>query len=178
MGAESGMNSSVRDDRVALSDGAKALWGKTNRIDDSEWLPLYVHMVDSAAMASKIWDTWVPQGTKAVIVEDLGNDEVLARKLMIFMAGIHDIGKATPVFQAKPITFGPEAGSFAWKAERVGLPMIAGLRDTNHPTHPIAGEIILEGYLLRVRGWGEKSCTSVCLRGWRASWHPARQKQN
>lgn len=45
-------------------------------------------------------------------------------------------------------------------------------------THPIAGEIILEGYLLRVRGWGEKSCTSVCLRGWRASWHPARQKQN
>lgn len=85
MGAESGMNSSVRDDRVALSDGAKALWGKTNRIDDSEWLPLYVHMVDSAAMASKIWDTWVPQGTKAVIVGDLGNDEVLARKLMIFI---------------------------------------------------------------------------------------------
>lgn len=176
MGAESGMNSSVRDDRVALSDGAKALWGKTNRIDDSEWLPLYVHMVDSAAMASKIWDTWVPQGTKAVIVGDLGNDEVLARKLMIFMAGIHDIGKATPVFQAKSITFGPEAGSFAWKAERAGLPMIAGLRGTNHPTHPIAGEIILEGYLLRVRGWGEKSCTSVCLRGWRASWHPTRQK--
>ena len=60
-------------------------------------------MVDSAAMASKIWDTWVPQGTKAVIVEDLGNDEVLARKLMIFMAGIHDIGKATPVFQANPL---------------------------------------------------------------------------
>lgn len=136
MGAESGMNSSVRDDRVALSDGAKALWGKTNRIDDSEWLPLYVHMVDSAAMASKIWDTWVPQGTKAVIVGDLGNDEVLARKLMIFMAGIHDIGKATPVFQAKSITFGPEAGSFAWKAERAGLPMIAGLRGTNHPHIP------------------------------------------
>lgn len=166
MGAESGMNSSVRDDRVALSDGAKALWGKTNRIDDSEWLPLYVHMVDSAAMASKIWDTWVPQGTKAVIVGDLGNDEVLARKLMIFMAGIHDIGKATPVFQAKPITFGPEAGSFAWKAERAGLPMIAGLRGTNHPTHPIAGEIILEGYLLQVRGWERKAARQyACVVG-------------
>lgn len=166
MGAESGMNSSVRDDRVALSDGAKALWGKTNRIDDSEWLPLYVHMVDSAAMASKIWDTWVPQGTKAVIVGDLGNDEVLARKLMIFMAGIHDIGKATPVFQAKSITFGPEAGSFAWKAERAGLPMIAGLRGTNHPTHPIAGEIILEGYLLRVRGWERKAARQyACVVG-------------
>lgn len=33
-------------------------------------------------------------------------------------------------------------------------------------THPIAGEIILEGYLLRVRGWGEKSCTQyACVVG-------------
>lgn len=49
-------------------------WGKTNRVDDSEWLPLYVHMADSAAMSAKIWDTWVPQGTKAVIARDLGDD--------------------------------------------------------------------------------------------------------
>ncbi|MFR6606687.1 MAG: HD domain-containing protein [Bifidobacterium sp.] len=40
------------------------------------------------------------------------------------------------------------------------------MRDTDHPTHPIAGEIILEGYLLRVRGWGEKSCTQyACVVG-------------
>lgn len=28
-------------------------------------------------------------------------------------------------------------------------------------THPIAGEIILEGYLLRVRGWGRKAARSM-----------------
>ena len=88
-----------------------------------------------------------------MIVRDLGDDENLAKKLMIFLAGVHDIGKATPVFQAKPIAFGPSVESFAWKAEQAGLPMIAGLRDTNHPTHPIAGEVILEGYFVRVHNF-------------------------
>ena len=111
------------NDGLKLSTQAKAIWGKTNRADDTEWLPLYVHMVDSAAMATKIWDTWVPQGTKDVIIRDLSGDEKLAKKLAVFLAGVHDIGKATPVFQSKPITFGAEAESFAWKAERAGLPM-------------------------------------------------------
>lgn len=134
------------DGEIELSDRAKSLWGKTNRVDDTEWLPLYVHMADSAAMAVRIWDTWVPYGTKSIISRDLGNDDDLARKLMIFLAGVHDIGKATPVFQAKPISFGPDAESLAWKPEQAGLPMIAGLRDTSHPTHPIAGQVILERY--------------------------------
>lgn len=99
------------DGEIELSDRAKSLWGKTNRVDDTEWLPLYVHMADSAAMAARIWDTWVPYGTKSIISRDLGNDDDLARKLMIFLAGVHDIGKATPVFQAKPISFGPDAES-------------------------------------------------------------------
>lgn len=153
-------------DGLGLSDRTRSIWGKTNRVDDSEWLPLYVHMADSAAVATKIWDTWVPQGTKDVIARDLGGDEKLARKLAVFLAGVHDIGKATPVFQAKPITFGAEAESFAWKAEKAGLPMIAGLRDCNHPTHPIAGEAILEGYLMRVHGWDRKTARQyACVVG-------------
>ena len=151
---------------LGLSDRARAIWGKTNRVDDSEWLPLYVHMADSAAMATRIWSIWVPQGTKEVIVRDLAGEEELAKKLAVFLAGVHDIGKATPVFQAKPIAFGAEAESFAWKAEKAGLPMVAGLRDYNHPTHPIAGETILEGYLMRVHGWDRKTARQyACVVG-------------
>ena len=151
---------------LGLSDQARAIWGKTNRVDDSEWLPLYVHMADSAAMATRIWSTWVPQGTKDVISRDFAGDEGLAKKLAVFLAGVHDIGKATPVFQAKPIAFGTEAESFVWKAEEAGLPMIAGLRDYNHPTHPIAGETILEGYLMRVHGWDRKTARQyACVVG-------------
>lgn len=43
------------DGEIELSDRAKSLWGKTNRVDDTEWLPLYVHMADSATMAVRIW---------------------------------------------------------------------------------------------------------------------------
>ena len=40
------------------------------------------------------------------------------------------------------------------------------MRDTDHPTHPIAGEIILEGYLLRVRGWERKAARQyACVVG-------------
>lgn len=164
-------------DGLGLSDRARSIWGKTNRVDDSEWLPLYVHMADSAAVATKIWDTWVPQGTKDVIARDLGGDEKLARKLAVFLAGVHDIGKATPVFQAKPITFGAEAESFAWKAEKAGLPMIAGLRDCNHPTHPIAGEAILEGYLMRVHGWDRKTARQyACVVGGHHGTPPGKSK--
>lgn len=154
------------DGEIELSDRAKSLWGKTNRVDDTEWLPLYVHMADSAAMAARIWDTWVPYGTKSIISRDLGNDDDLARKLMIFLAGVHDIGKATPVFQAKPISFGPDAESLVWKPEQAGLPMIAGLRDTSHPTHPIAGQVILERYFSLVHKWGgRESRQYACVVG-------------
>lgn len=153
-------------DELGLSDRAKSIWGKTNRVDDSEWLPLYVHMADSAAMSAKIWDTWVPRGTKAVIARDLGDDYDLARKLMIFLAGVHDVGKATPVFQAKPISFGPDAESLAWKPEQVGLPMVAGLRDTSRPTHPIAGQVILERYFSLIHEWGgRESRQYACVVG-------------
>ena len=43
--------------------------------------------------------------------------------------------------------------------------MIAGLRGTNHPTHPIAGEIILEGYRPASPRLGEKSC-NVSMPAW------------
>ncbi|MFX9165697.1 HD domain-containing protein, partial [Acinetobacter baumannii] len=39
------------DDGLALSAQARALWGKTDRDVGEEWLPLYVHMSDSALVA-------------------------------------------------------------------------------------------------------------------------------
>lgn len=159
----------MRDTGVGLSERARSLWGKTNREDDSTWLPLYVHMADSAAMAEKLWDCWLPRGTREIVARDLGDDEELARKIYVFLAGIHDIGKATPVFQAKPIRGafgGEETSSLAWKAEKAGLPMIGGLIDTSKPTHPIAGEVILERYLRQECGWNRKAAQSyACVVG-------------
>ncbi len=96
---------------------------------------------------------------------------------MIFLAGVHDIGKATPVFQAKPISFGPDAESLAWKPEQAGLRMIVGLRDTSHPTHPIAGQVILERYFSLVHKWGgRESRQYACVVGGHHGTSPDKSK--
>ena len=46
--------------------------------------------------------------------------------------------------------------------------MIAGLRDTSHPTHPIAGQVILERYFSLVHKWGGRESRSIRLRLWEA----------
>lgn len=110
-------------DELPLSAQARSLWGKTDRDAGEQWLPLYVHMSDSALVAKQIWDEWLPEGTRKIIADEFDGDAVLARKTTMFLAGIHDLGKATPVFQSKPITYAPNAadGSMAWIPEKAGL---------------------------------------------------------
>ncbi|PLS27287.1 CRISPR-associated endonuclease Cas3'' [Bifidobacterium parmae] len=149
------MTMMMDDGELSLSDGARLLWGKTDRLDGSRWLPLYVHMADSIGMAERLWDHWIPDGTKAVLSRDLA-DESLARRVYLMLAGAHDIGKGTPVFQSKPIRFDLSAdgspASLAWLPERAGLP-IRDFSNPTHPSHPIAGQIILERHLATAYKW-------------------------
>ncbi|PST47175.1 CRISPR-associated endonuclease Cas3'' [Bifidobacterium callitrichos] len=120
-------------------------------------------MADSLAVAGRIWDHWIPEGTKDIIRHDCGG-EGLARKAYAFLAGIHDIGKATPIFQSKPIRFDPNAdpadNTLAWLPERVGLPVRTDFRGHNDPTHPVAGQVILERHLMERYGWRRKTARS------------------
>ncbi|PWG60243.1 CRISPR-associated endonuclease Cas3'' [Bifidobacterium catulorum] len=144
------------NDMVELSRGARALWGKTDRLDGQRWLPLYVHMADSMAMAERLWDHWLPDGTRALIARNLG-DETLARRVYLVLAGAHDIGKATPVFQSKPIRFDVAARtgqvSMAWMPEHAGLRIRHDFGNSGKPTHTVAGQVILERYLIERYGW-------------------------
>ncbi|MBT1180081.1 CRISPR-associated endonuclease Cas3'' [Bifidobacterium vespertilionis] len=152
---------------ISLSKQARSLWGKTNRLDGDWWLPLYVHMADSIAMAEHIWDHWVPDGTKRVIARDVDGDsdnKDHARSVYAMLAGAHDIGKATPVFQSKPIRFDPaddgSSSSLAWLPERAGLPIRHDLRNHNMPSHPIAGQAIFERHMQEAYGWGRDAARS------------------
>ena len=78
---------------IALSRQARSLWGKSDGGEGACWLPLYMHMLDSAGIAGCLWDKWLPEGTRALFVQALGGDPCCARKLACFIAGIHDIGK-------------------------------------------------------------------------------------
>ncbi|QGT99547.1 CRISPR-associated helicase Cas3 [Candidatus Syntrophocurvum alkaliphilum] len=84
-----------------LSLAAQNLWAKKSYNDGMMlWLPLMIHMKDSAVVAERLWNCWLSKGVKNIISAGTGGEEQ-AEKLFVFLAAIHDLGKATPVFQVK-----------------------------------------------------------------------------
>lgn len=140
---------------IDLSRRARALWAKTDSEDSSVWLPLYIHLSDTARTMARLWDGWVPKNVRNLFARHCCGNEELARKALVFLAGVHDIGKATPIFQAKPCGRGwdGERVSLAWKPEKAGLLIEASLSTERHPTHPIAGQVLVIRYLQDVFGW-------------------------
>lgn len=138
-----------------LSRRARSLWAKTSTDDEGVWLPLYIHAADAAYVMSRLWDEWVPESVRRLFARHCCNCDELARKSLVFLAGVHDIGKATPVFQAKPCGFGEggELTSLAWKPEKAGLSIGVGLSSARYPTHPIAGQALVDRYLQENFNW-------------------------
>lgn len=58
------------------------------------------HISDSVFVAQKLWNDWLPRGVKKVVEHGASGPDS-AEQLFVFLAAIHDLGKATPVFQAK-----------------------------------------------------------------------------
>ncbi len=131
-----------------LSKAAQSLWGKSDYGEEREWLPLFMHMYDSKCVAERLWDTWVPDSTQSTIRRGLGPHASFARDLFVFLASIHDLGKATPCFQAMPChrNFAGVYAGPKWKAERAGLTLPPS-SSKHAPGHPVAGQVILQRIL-------------------------------
>lgn len=69
------------------------LWSKRHGLDEP--YPLISHLLDTAASAMVLWDHWLRDGLRELIEADLGSD---ARAWVAAAAGLHDLGKASPVF--------------------------------------------------------------------------------
>ena len=144
---------------LELSAAAQALWAKSDYGEGEYWLPLFIHASDTCGIILKLWDEWLPGGTRTIISTPLGGNRDLARCLVGFVGAIHDVGKATPVFQAGAYRsgFDAEESDLSRKPRRAGLPIRPELRMRRHPTHPIAGAVILERYLEETCGWDDYS---------------------
>ena len=132
---------------INLSPQARSLWAKTGGGEEGNlWSPLYVHMADSALVARKLWDEWVSDSIKRQISDCVDGDDAAAAVLVSWLAGIHDIGKATPGFQYKV----PERAEYV---QEMGLCLPSAHMVSHPPSHANMGEIILERKL-DGRGWG------------------------
>lgn len=143
-----------------LGDVTRLLWAKSDRGQTDArigpcWLPLYVHMADSFHVCERLWDEWAPQGTKSVIVDDCGGDSRLARTLVTFLAGVHDLGKASAEFQSQTWGVG-EDSNLLWKLKGSGLPFLGDpdvcSKGDQWLGHPLIGDVALIEYLEK-HGW-------------------------
>lgn len=78
------------------------MWAKTRTDPQADfaligWLPLAQHLADSAAVAARLWDDWVPNSLRRMLASATGSAST-ARDLVVWLAGTHDVGKASPAF--------------------------------------------------------------------------------
>lgn len=90
---------------ILLPDEVKSLAAKTNFLDDSQWLPLWMHMRDTAEIMKRLLQNWVP----AAVRRTIGLEEELAANTAYFLGAVHDFGKATALFQRNILSKLPQA---------------------------------------------------------------------
>lgn len=89
------------DPLLRFDHPARLLWAKTNRHYDQDYdiHPLVCHLIDVAQMVCALWDQHLPQATRRYFSQALNLPPADARRWLAFLAGLHDLGKACPVFQ-------------------------------------------------------------------------------
>lgn len=110
-----------------------------NSTELEEWNPLWRHLRDSAAVAGRLWESWLPTSVRHQIADVAGGDTT-GRTLLAYIAGVHDIGKATPAFavQVPPL---------ADEMRKSGLAMPVDVPERSRCPHGLAGQVILERWL-------------------------------
>lgn len=117
-------------------------WAKS--LDDGlSWMPLWRHLDDTAAVADQLWSTRLSTSQRQLLATDFGSEDV-ARRIAIWLANVHDIGKASAAFalQVPQLRFAMESAGYGFHSiaedERRAAP------------HGLVGKLAIE--CSRVRG--------------------------
>ena len=162
-----------------MLENARFLAGKTDP-ENTSWLPLWMHLWDTAGIMERLVRYWVPESTKRAM--GFQDEEALLATAR-FLGGIHDIGKATVVFQANILRALPEARQRLETLTSLDCPV----QNSRESPHARAGEAILlredcPGGIASIVGAHHgkpQSCTAVDdqLDGWESNYYPKGQKK-
>ncbi len=87
--------------------------------------PLICHMIDVASVTRAIWDTVLTEQERRWVACSLGCSETATANWITFVAGLHDLGKASPAFQSMDLRA-------AERLKATGLPCRKPVRETPH----------------------------------------------
>lgn len=127
---------------IDWSDQAQALWAKTG--EDDAWLNLPRHMMDSAAVGESLWANWLAPGVRKRLEQrlDLQHEGV---QFAGWLAGVHDIGKCTPMFQGQ-LRERPGLERHIHRVLDAGLPLRNTTKHDWYP-HSTGSELIIQRWL-------------------------------
>ena len=111
------------------------LAAKTDPQNSGLWLPLWMHSRDTAEVARRLAINWLSDGARAAS----GLDERLLSQIAFFLGAVHDIGKATVLFQSTITLHLPMVRERL--CEYLSLPVDFSYARSTH--HARAGESIL-----------------------------------
>lgn len=80
---------------------AKRLWAKISNEQENGsflWLSVYQHAIDSMFVAERLYDEFLSPQQRKVLIKAFNDNEALTRKAIMFLCGVHDIGKIAPLF--------------------------------------------------------------------------------
>ncbi|MFS8361638.1 CRISPR-associated helicase Cas3' [Streptomyces sp. CWNU-52H] len=126
-------------------------WGKFDRGESAVYSLLF-HLLDVAAVAGAVWDWYLARGQRRLIADGLGVSVAEARCLVMFIAGLHDLGKLSAFQQQEAI---------AWA--RVGDELRADTQDWQRVPHERASMHVAL-HLLAEAGWAVDSSDSPGVR--------------
>ena len=124
------------------SSVAQSVWGKLDP-KSASWMPLVRHLEDSAEVAGYLWDEFLPAATKRCICEALALPDEQGRKLISWLAAIHDVGKASPAFTSKAVVTMPSVLDVMRDRGLDARPTVED-RQVQHAT---AGQVVVEEWL-------------------------------
>lgn len=136
--------------RTVMTKINAALWGKKAEYDGAMlWLPLAQHLVDTANVIGLLWEHWLSSSQRTMLTSSLSNP-ACAKNLVQFVASVHDIGKATPVFQFKEAFTNSKELDIQLKNKLIAAgfkgadKFITSTKDWSTSHHTITGQAILE----------------------------------
>lgn len=139
---------------MPLSNAVLTVWAKYGYKPESDtWLPLWLHLLDAAAVAEHLARSWLAPTIQDLIDQEMAGsetglsptDEFCA--LASWITGVHDIGKCTPAFSCQVPRLDDCMREAGLSHEQVD-PL-----ERRKVPHALAGHLILENWLMDEHGW-------------------------
>lgn len=121
--------------RRTLSYEVRLFAGKTDPVNRDFWLPLWMHLRDTAGIMVYLVQKWLPESVR----QHIELDEDLLTQTACFLGWVHDLGKTSTNFQGPIMAQLPEPG------QRLEKYTTLSYREQNrkYSRHALASEAIL-----------------------------------